>query len=82
MEPRTDWNTPEFWITAITNIVVAILGILAARGLLTAEEVELWLALVQAIIVAVVPLVMAIVTTAYVKSRAEVKTALINRGLH
>jgi hypothetical protein len=72
--------TSEFWVTAIVNIAMAVLGVLAARGLVSGDEAELWVNLIQAITVAVVPVVMAIVTTSYTNGRARVKEAAIRNG--
>lgn len=68
-------ETSEFWITAFVNVVAAIIAILAARGLVTNEEGELWVQLAQAIAAAVAPLVMAIVSKAYIDARRDVKVA-------
>ena len=77
---RPGIQTTEFWITAFVNIAGAIISILAARGLVSAEEGELWVALVRALVVAVVPIVMAIVSAAYVESRTRVKEAVARNG--
>ena len=39
---NSDWKTPEFWTMAIVNIATAIVAILATRGILSAEEADLW----------------------------------------
>ncbi|MBP6471223.1 MAG: hypothetical protein KBE23_06500 [Chloroflexi bacterium] len=72
---KSGYKTTEFWLTAVVNIAAAVVAILAARGLLSNQEGELWLALVQAIAVAVAPLVMGAVTAVYTQSRAKVKAA-------
>lgn len=68
-------KTSEFWLTAVVNVAAAIIAILAARGLVSDTEGELWLQLVEAIAVAIAPLVMAIVTAVYTNGRAKVKSA-------
>lgn len=73
METKPGYKTTEFWMTAIVNLVASVMAILAARGLLTNEESQLWLALVQSIAVAVLPIVMAVVTKSYTDGRAKVK---------
>lgn len=73
MSKATD--TSEFWITAFVNVVSAIVAILAARGLVSNEEGALWVQLAQAIAMAVAPLVMAIVSKAYVEGRTELRVA-------
>ncbi len=70
---KTGFKTSEFWITAAVNIVAAVVAILAARGLVVQQEAELWVVLAQALATAIAPIVMAIVTTSYVNSRAQVK---------
>jgi len=50
-------------------------AILAAYGLIKAEETTLWLTLVQSIAVAVIPVALAIVNYAYIKNRGTVKAA-------
>lgn len=68
-------KTTEFWITAVVNIVAAVVAILAARGLVVQSEAELWVVLAQALATAIAPIVMAVVTNSYVQSRAQVKSA-------
>jgi len=70
-------ETSEFWITAFVNIVAAIVAILAARGLVSAEEGELWVQLALAIATAVAPLVMAIVSKAYIEGRTQLRVAAL-----
>lgn len=69
-------KTTEFWVTAIVNIAGSVLALLAAYGLVKAEETDLWLTLVQSLAVTVIPLSLAIVNSAYIKSRAQVKTGI------
>jgi hypothetical protein len=74
-------ETSEFWVTAVVNIVAAIIAILAARGLVTAEEGELWVQLASAIALAVAPIVMAIVSKSYVESRTELRRVVAETQL-
>jgi hypothetical protein len=76
-----DWKDPSFWITAIVNIAAAIIAVLSVRGLISPDEGELWLALVQAIAAPVAVLVIAIVTRQYLAGQTAVKTARIQAGL-
>lgn len=78
MDPKPGYKTTEFWITAISNIVGAVIAILAARGLVSQEEGALWLTLIQAIAVAAIPVALAFINGRYINSRAEVKTAAAN----
>lgn len=73
MNPKPGIRTSEFWMTAVVNIFVAILAVLAARGMVTQEEAAIWVVLAQAVAVAVAPIVMAIVTGKYIEGRAYVK---------
>ena len=75
MNQKPGYKTTEFWITSIVNIAAAIIAILAARGLVNSEEGSLYVVLVQAIAVAVAPIVMGIVTATYVEGRSKVKAA-------
>jgi len=52
-------------------------AILAARGLVSAEEGELWVQLALAIATAVAPLVMAIVSKAYIEGRTQLRVAAL-----
>ena len=78
MDPKPGYKTTEFWITAISNIVGAVIAILAARGLVSQEEGALWLTLVQAVAVAAIPVALAFINGRYINSRAAVKTAPAN----
>ncbi len=73
MEVKPGFKTSEFWITAVVNIAAAVIGLLAARGLVSSEEQSLYLALVQSLAVVVAPLIIAVVTGKYIESRTEVK---------
>lgn len=70
-----DVKTPEFWVTVITNIVAAVVAILAARGILSAEEGELWVQLASAIVLPVALLVVGQVNRSYINAQAEIKSA-------
>ena len=73
MQPKSGVRTTEFWITAIINIVMAVMAILAVRGLVSPEEGELYTVLARAIVAAVSPIVIAFVSGRYISSRAAVK---------
>jgi len=66
-------KTTEFWITAIVNVIAAVVMVLGVRGLVTAEEGNAYIALGSAIASAVAPLAAAFVTGRYINSRAVVK---------
>lgn len=72
---KSGYKTTEFWLTAVVNIAAAVVAILAFRGLMSPQEGDLWVKLVQAIAATVAPLVMGVVTAVYTNSRAKVKAA-------
>lgn len=72
-EPKPGIYTTEFWLTAVSNVAGATIAVLAAYGLVTDEYSNLWLTLVQAIAVVVIPVAMAFVNGRYIDARAEVK---------
>ena len=73
MDIKPGYRTTEFWLTAIVNMAGAIIAILAGRGLMTSDEGDLWLVLIQSIAVAIIPLALAIVDAAYIQSRGNAK---------
>jgi len=81
VETKPGIKTSEFWITAIVNIVTAILAILAVRGMVTDQEAELWVQLSRALVAAAAPVVIAYTTGQYAASRAEVKAIAANYSL-
>ena len=72
---KTGFKTSEFWITAAVNIVAAVVAVLGVRGIVTAQEGDVYVALAGAVASAVAPLVMAFVTGRYINARATVKAA-------
>jgi hypothetical protein len=70
---KPGYKTTEFWLTAVVNVALAVLTILAYRGLLDVREAELWLELTEALAAAILPLAMAIITAAYANSRGKTK---------
>ena len=70
-----DIKTPEFWVTVVTNIVAAVVAILAARGILSAEEGELWVALASAVVLPVALLVIGQVNKSYIQAQSAVREA-------
>ena len=73
MEKAT--NTSEFWVTAFVNVVMAVVAILAARGVVSSEEGELWVQLAATIAAVVAPLVMGWVSKSYVEGRQALREA-------
>jgi hypothetical protein len=80
MPVKQGYKTTEFWITAVANIAGAVIAILAGYGMIKREDGDLWLALVQALALAIVPLVVAYVNGRYVNARATVKAAALRAG--
>jgi uncharacterized membrane-anchored protein YitT (DUF2179 family) len=70
---KPGFQTTEFWLTAVTNIVAAIIAILAFRGLVSNEEGELWLQLAQVLAAFIAPIVIGIVTAVYTNGRSNLK---------
>ena len=70
-----DIKTPEFWVTVVTNIVAAVVAILAARGILSAEEGELLVALASAVVLPVALLVIGQVNKSYIQAQSAVREA-------
>ena len=52
----TDYKDPQFIVTALTAIAANVVAILVYRGILNAEEANIWLDLFKTILVLVVPL--------------------------
>ena len=71
---RPGIKTTEFWITAVVNIIAAVVAVLGIRGMVTAEEGKAYVALAGAVASAVAPLAAAFVTGRYINARAQVKT--------
>ena len=74
MTPKPGIQTSEFWLTAVMNICGAVMAVLAAYGLISKEEGELWLALAQALALAVIPLALAYTNGRYIEGRTIVKS--------
>lgn len=77
---NNDWKTPEFWTMAIVNIVTAIVAILATRGLLTADEGELWIQLIEALATPIALIIIGMTTKEYLSGQTKVREARIMQG--
>lgn len=77
----SDWKTPEFVVTALVNIAAAFVAILAARGMLTPEEGNLWVDLVEALATPFALIVIGIVTRTYLNGQTAVRQARIMAGI-
>ena len=76
-----DYKSPEFWIASLTEIVIAIVAILVARGLFSAEEGKLWIQLAQVLIGPLTVVVMALVARSYIGHMTAVRTARLAAGI-
>ena len=63
------------WLTAISAIVAAVIPLLVAYGVVTAEQGELWQALALAIVGAVVAVVVPVTVTSLAKNYNDNETA-------
>jgi multisubunit Na+/H+ antiporter MnhB subunit len=66
-------QTSEFKLSLVTNLVTAVIALLIAYGVLSAEDAQLWQAVVMALIAVITPLAMALVTRQYTWGRTELK---------
>jgi len=80
MKIMDDFKTPEFWISALTAIAVAVVAILVARGVLTQEEGDLWVQLVAALVGPVAVIVLGIIAKSYTAHQTAVRVARIQAG--
>ena len=65
--------TTEFWVTVIVNVVAATVALLAAYGLLTEKEGEVWVELARALVLMIAPIVMAYTSVRYTQARTNLK---------
>ena len=63
------------WLTAIGGIVAAVVPLLVAYGVVTAEQGEMWQALALAIVGAVVAIVVPVTVTSLAKNYNDNQTA-------
>jgi len=63
------------WLTAVSGIVAAVVPLLVAYGVITAEQGELWQALALAIVAAVVAIVVPVTVTSLAKNYNDNDTA-------
>jgi hypothetical protein len=73
MTPKPGIQTTEFWLTAVANVCGAVMALLAGYGLISSEEEDLWLALVQALALAIIPLALAYTNGRYIEARTTIK---------
>ena len=63
------------WLTMISGIVAAVVPLLVAYGVITAEQGDLWQALALAIVAAVVAIVVPVTVTSLAKNYNDNDTA-------
>jgi len=73
MEVTPGIKTTEFWLTALTTLVLPVLALLVGYGLLSQEQADLWQQLLVALIAVIVPVSVAIVNKSYNESRTALK---------
>ena len=73
-------QTTEFKMTAVTNIVNALLALLVAYGLLTQEIAPLWQSLVMSLAVLVIPAATAYMNKEYTRGRTALKIEALQPG--
>lgn len=64
------------WLTAISGIVAAIVPLLVAYGVITAEQGELWQGLALAIVGAIVAIVVPVTVTSLAKNYNDNQTVI------
>ena len=62
-------RTTEFWMSAITGIMLSALTIAVGYGYMTSEQSEMW----QPLILGLVSIALALIPVGYANSRAKVK---------
>ena len=72
-EVKKGVESSEFWMSLIMAFVVAVMGLLVAYGLITAENSELVVQVVGLLVSLVAPLVIGAITTRYTHSRTALK---------
>ena len=72
---KPGYKSTEFYIVGAVNIIAAVIAILGIRGLVTAQEGDLYVALASAVATSVAPIVMAFVSGKYIQGRSQVKAA-------
>ena len=68
---KTGIKTSEFWLSASSGLVIAIMALLIGYGVVTNEQADLWTGL----ILAASPIAIAIIAANYSSSRAKVKSS-------
>jgi len=85
VEIKDGKQTSEFQMTAIVNIVNAVILLLIMYGVLTQETAAVWMQVITAVLVLVVPLASAMMTKEYTRGRTAIKleamqTAVLQPG--
>lgn len=64
------------WLTLVSGIVAAVVPLLVAYGIITAEQGELWQAVVMAIVAAVIAIIVPVTVTSLARNYNDNATAL------
>lgn len=64
-------KTTEFWLSASSGIVIALMALLIGYGVVSNEQADLWTGL----ILAASPIAISVIAANYSRSRAETKAA-------
>jgi hypothetical protein len=68
-------NEPDFYISAFTELALALLLVFVGYNVLTQEQADLWFAVIKTVIIIVVPVIMGAVARNYTTARAQVRIA-------
>jgi len=77
---KPGWKTTEFWLTGVTVLIGALIGIFVVYGVLTKEQAEAWTQLLIAFAGLVIPVAIAWATIRYGQGRAELKKKVTKEG--
>ncbi|MBE2222116.1 MAG: hypothetical protein IAF02_11275 [Anaerolineae bacterium] len=73
-------QTSEFKMTAFTNVVNAILALLIAYGLLTADTAAIWQSVILSLVVFAIPIATALMNKEYTRGRTALKIEAMQPG--
>jgi hypothetical protein len=71
----------DYWLQVVSMLVSALVPILIAYGVLTAEDADLWVNLIMAVAAVIVPVVVSQAAQNWTKQQASVRVEEIRAGL-
>jgi hypothetical protein len=71
----------DYWLNALSMVVAALVPILVAYGVLTAENAELWTSLIMALAAVIVPLVITQTAQNWTRTKANIRVAELQAGI-